>query len=275
MVVEITILVVCGLIGGIQAGLLGVGGGLIYILILEVFLNQLGIPSAEIHQFVIANSILAVFFGTLSSSVKLYRNGEFYLNQVLLVSIGSISASLFVLHFYVNTEAYNKLYFDYLILALLGYMLFRVFKKVLSVTKSISLEEASKNKFVLGGVAGGVIASLSGLGGGVIMVPVFNTMIGVDMKTARSISLGVITITAFFMSLNNVFESAQYQLTDITQLGYILPSITLPMVAGVLVGGPLGVSLSKKMSDKTVSIIYAVFLLLFIIKKIVDLAGWL
>ena len=72
MVLEIAILVVCGLIGGIQAGLLGVGGGLIYILILEIFLDQLGIPTTEIHQFVIANSILAVFFGTLSSSIKLY-----------------------------------------------------------------------------------------------------------------------------------------------------------------------------------------------------------
>ena len=102
-------------------------------------------------------------------------------------------------------------------------MLFRVFKKVIAVTKSITLEEASKNKFLLGGIAGGTIASLSGLGGGVIMVPVFNTIIGVDMKTARSISLGVITITAFFMSLNNVVESDQYQLEEIAQFGYILP----------------------------------------------------
>ena len=272
---EIAILVVCGLIGGVQAGLLGVGGGLIYILILEIFLEQLGIPAAEIHQFVIANSILAVFFGTLSSSIKLYRNGEFYIRKVILVSLGSITASLLVLHFFVNTSVYNKLYFDYLILILLGYMLFRVFKKVMAVTKSISLEDASKNKLLLGGVAGGAIASLSGLGGGVIMVPIFNTMIGVDMKTARSVSLGVITITAFFMSINNVFEAEQYQVMAITQWGYILPTITLPMVGGVLVGGPLGVGLAKKMSDKTVSIIYAVFLLLFIIKKSLDLIGWL
>lgn len=274
MVVDIAILVVCGLVGGVQAGLLGVGGGLIYILILEVFLGRLGIPTVELHQFVIANSILAVFFGTLSSSIKLYRNGEFYIRQVMLVAVGSISASLLVLHFFVNTATYNKLYFDYLILLLLVYMLFRVFKKVISVTKSIDLAEASKNKFLLGGVAGGAIASLSGLGGGVVMVPIFHTMIGLNMKTARSVSLGVITITAFFMSLNNVFEPQQYQL-EIAQFGYILPTITLPMVAGVLVGGPLGVVLSKKMSDKTISIIYAVFLLLFIIKKSLDLAEWL
>lgn len=273
--IETTVLVVCGLIGGVQAGLLGVGGGLIYILILEIFLDQLGIPSAEIHQFVIANSILAIFFGTLSSSIKLYRIKEFYIQHVVLASLGSIIVSLLLLHFFVNTSAYNKLHFDYLVLVLLIYMLFRVFKKAMSIAKSISLEHAPRNKFLFGGVAGGVIASLSGLGGGVIMVPVFNTMVGVDMKTARSISLGVITITAFFMSLNNLFESTQYQLTGVSQFGYILPSVTLPIVAGVLVGGPMGVSLAKKMSDKTVSIIYAVFLLFFIIKKTVDLAGWL
>lgn len=275
MLIDVLVLIACGVLGGVLAGLIGIGGGLVYILALDIFLAKIGVPTDEIHQFTIANSILAVFFASASSVFKLYKSGDFYPKQIFLVAIGSIISSVLVLRFFVNTTYYSKTTFGYVVLLILGYMLFRVFKKTTSDEKDLELEKAPKNMFVLGGIGGGVIASLSGMGGGVVMIPVFHTMIGIDIKTARSISLGVIAVTSFFMSINNLLEKGEAQIANQFQWGYIIPIITIPLVAGVLVGGPLGVGLSKKLSGKVISSIYAVFLFLFISKKILELVEWL
>ena len=67
----------------------------------------------------------------------------------------------------------------------------------------------------------------------------------------------------------SIFCSTSESLSYVVHL--IIPSVTLPLILGVFIGGPMGVSLSKKMSDKTVSVIYGVFLLLFIGKKAIEL----
>lgn len=274
MITTTITLVFTGIFGGILAGLTGIGGGIIYILALQFFLEKIGIPSSEIVQFTIANSILAVFFATLSANIKLFKLKEIYTKQILIVSSASILSSLLMLRYFVNTSLYSKSTFDIIITLLLIYLLFKVIKKAVSISQNTELINASNHHFLLGGIGGGIIASLSGLGGGVIMVPVFNTLIGLNSKTSRSISLGVITLTTMVMSINNLSQSPTSLLSSTTHYGYIIPSITLPVVTGVLLGGYIGVSLSKKLSGKSISTIYSVFLALFIIKKIIEFTLW-
>jgi uncharacterized membrane protein YfcA len=45
------LLFLAGLAGGMISGLLGVGGGLIYILILPIAFSYIGIPNQEIAQY--------------------------------------------------------------------------------------------------------------------------------------------------------------------------------------------------------------------------------
>jgi uncharacterized membrane protein YfcA len=53
------------------------------------------------------------------------------------------------------------------------------------------------------GALGGVIAALCGVGGGVVMVPLFVSFLGMDQKQAVGTSLAAIVFTALLASLKN------------------------------------------------------------------------
>lgn len=274
MFVDSLILLLVGIAGGTLAGILGIGGGIIYILALEAYLPQLGIPLQELHQFVIANSLLAVFFASFSSCIELIRQHSFHYSTVITVALGATVASLFSTHFFVNTVLYSKTHFNYIVLCILGYMLFRVIRKITTHETDIPLYQVSKPWLMAAGIAGGVTAALSGLGGGVVMMPIFNTFLKINIKTCRSISLGVIMLTAGFTSILNLTTPPPTLLQHVYQVGYIFPFVILPIIAGVLIGGRLGVIVSKNLSSTTISIIYGIFLFAYILFKVTELVQW-
>jgi uncharacterized membrane protein YfcA len=53
------------------------------------------------------------------------------------------------------------------------------------------------------GALSGVIAALCGVGGGVVMVPLFTGFLGLPQKQAVATSLAAIVLTALFASLKN------------------------------------------------------------------------
>ena len=69
-------------------------------------------------------------------------------------------------------------------IVLLVYMLVKIFFEQKKQEETKELEEIKKPFFLLAGVGGGVIASLSGLGGGVLMMPIFTSFLKIDIKKA-------------------------------------------------------------------------------------------
>lgn len=53
------------------------------------------------------------------------------------------------------------------------------------------------------GVLSGVVAALCGVGGGVVMVPAFVTLLGLEQKTAVATSLAIIIPTALMATTQN------------------------------------------------------------------------
>ena len=56
---------------------------------------------------------------------------------------------------------------------------------------------------VLIGALGGAVAALCGVGGGIVMVPLFTAFLGLPQKQAVATSLAAIVLTALFASLKN------------------------------------------------------------------------
>ena len=56
---------------------------------------------------------------------------------------------------------------------------------------------------ILIGLAAGLLGALCGVGGGIVMVPAFVAMLGLDHKQAVATSLAVIIVTAISATLNN------------------------------------------------------------------------
>ncbi len=263
-------LAIAGIAGGFFGGLLGIGGGIIYILILPVALRHVGVPDEELIKYVIANSIFATFFSALSSNIAEIKSKRFYKNEVMVVSLlGSIS-SLFILNFVVYKPWYSVKAFNIVVVVLMVFILITLVYNANPNNKFVREVPFSKRKLGLAGVSGGVVAALSGLGGGTVIVPILNSALNMNIKKAKSISQGFILVTSLFITLFNLLETPNLSF-DYFNIGYVVFPVTAPLILGVMLTSPFGVNMSRNLPAYVISYIFAGFILLVMISKLFEI----
>ncbi len=100
------------------------------------------------------------------------------------------------------------------------------------------------------GALSGVIAALCGVGGGIVMVPLFVSFLGLDQKHAVATSLAAIVLTALLAS----FKNSSNQLVSW--------NIALPAgIAGAVVAWFAADAL-KHLSNRSLTTVFAVLLIL-------------
>jgi uncharacterized membrane protein YfcA len=248
------ILIVVGLLAGVLAGFLGIGGGTVMVPVM-VALGLTGVQA-------VGTSALAIVVISLAGSVQNWRMGYLNLNNVLLLGLPAVVTS------FLGTALAN--YFpEYVLLAAFGlFLLFNIYligikKQVVSRAKQQqdganamapnADEDLPMNPLLARGIIGGTagfLAGLFGVGGGVVMVPLQILLLKEDIKTAIQTSLGAIVITGLsacvWHSLNN----------------------NVQFVTGLIlgIGGLVGVQVSTrflpKLPDKLVSFMFRLLLAL-------------
>ncbi|MFT7150664.1 MAG: putative membrane protein YfcA [Nonlabens sp.] len=267
---DFLLLFIMGLVGGLLAGLIGIGGGVMYILVLPYLLIGMGFPEQEIVQYTIANSIFGTMFAALSGTTALVRKGDFFWKEVLIIGVWGTVSSLLVLHFIVNTSFYNKTQFNYVVIVIMAFIAIRTLIQV--KRESAGEHEVKPKSLGLGlvGVAAGSVSALSGLGGGTVIIPILNSGIKMSMQKAKGISLGVIFITAFSLTVFNLFENPKTDFVN-QSTGYIVWPLALMISFGVIIGSPLGVIIGRRLSNRTISYIFVLFVLVVIADKVIQL----
>lgn len=264
-IVEITVLVLLGGLGGLLAGLLGIGGGIIYVLIFDYYLHKIGVPKELIVPSIIANSMFAILFAGVSGSYKQWKNKNFFPNEMLITGLAaSISSIAFAIIINMG-HWYTKEKFTIVFIILLISIAVRLFTQ----RKKIESENHSKPSIYALSITGfisGTIAAFSGIGGGVIIVPILTDIIKMPIKKATSISLGVISIMALFTSLYNGISSA----SNSSGSSLLIFSLAIPVAIGSLIASPIGVSISHKLKPAQIRIILIIFLLAVITKMLLN-----
>lgn len=99
------------------------------------------------------------------------------------------------------------------------------------------------------GLLAGTLGGLLGVGGGIVMVPAFTRLLGLSVKQAIGTSMGVILFTAISASWRH------------WQLGNVqLPVVGLVAALSV-VGAWFGASLTARVPERTLRVVFAVFLI--------------
>jgi uncharacterized membrane protein YfcA len=252
-----------GAAGGFLAGLLGVGGGIIFIPVFQYIFTQKGIDGEELVRFTLANSFLSILFSGITSSRKHYKKGNFHIRPILSIALPAIITSSLLSFLITDIDFYTDRIFRIVFLIMLGYTLIKQFRNSASSTGTPTMW-----RYLTIGLITGATSAISGLGGGVVMIPLLLHWAGYDMKKASAVSIGVISILVIPMLVVYGLQSPQDLGKLEWTLGYLSMSITPFVVLGVFIGAPLGIKTAQKAKNSTLKAIFGALIALLMVKYI-------
>ena len=265
----IVILIVLSAIGGFLSGLLGIGGGVIFVPILTFVFEKMGVSNIDFTSSVLANSFTIILFASAAATVKHILAKNIKLKYLLITGVSGVVTSLLVAYFVLNSDLYSKKFFLLLFFGILILVLIRLlfFKKA---GNEKEIENIKGYKFLIVGAFTGIISGLTGVGGGVIMVPAFSSVLKVPLKIAIGLSTGAIFIFALTNFLQYGFMQPEQVLSKY-QLGFIRFDIIIYPILAVLFFAPLGVFGAQKLKSKSLKWIFILLLVVIIIKTILTI----
>lgn len=246
---ELLTLLLIGLVAGMLAGLLGIGGGIIFTPVLYFLFERAGVENPVL--WTIASGLFCTFIAATGSTIRQYIQHNFYLKEGLSVGfLGIIGITLG--KWVVTSPYYDRPQFAIFFSAMLIYVAYMMFNRGNDKTREMDREYRDiglKAALVAGG-AGGFVASLAGVGGGGVMVPVMNLFFKQPFRKAVSVSQLAMVIMVF----SGWFQLGwiDHSLSGITEYnwGYVDFGAALPLSIGGLIGGFLGAQLNRRINRK-------------------------
>lgn len=233
------ILASSGLISGLLAGLLGIGGGTV----LVPLLVSLGYPPVQ----AVATSSLAILVTSISGSIQNWRMGYFSWKRVGLLGFPAAVTSQIGVYVASHILPYILL-LAFGILLLINIYLVNLRQQLIAKQNSIETQFNPLLARLITGGAAGILAGLFGVGGGAIMVPLQMLLLKEEIKVAIQTSLGVIVITAVSATIGHAVA------------GNVLFITGLILGCGGLLGAQISTRILPKLPDRIVSLIFRLFL---------------
>jgi uncharacterized protein len=266
------ILPAIGAVGGFLAGMLGVGGGIIFVPVLTYYFKQLGMPGDELVKHTLANSILLVFISGVSGILKQRKLGSWNWKKSLSIGIPGALAALIWSYFIEQGNWYKKENFQFVFLA---FLIISIVNMVLGKKDHPTKSTTTPNKMDYAidtgvSILAGSVVSLSGLGGGVIMVPLFRMLLKMPMKAATALSLSIIPLLSLAPLVNYLISKPLYTV-QIAHSGYIVWPVVLPIALGVAIFAGVGHKFSKRIPVLYLRIIFAALATIILIKTLYDI----
>jgi len=265
--IENLLLAGAGLIGGCIAGLTGIGTGFMMLAVIPLVLSQFGVPDQYVVSVTIANSIFATMVSSFANMATTLKQKSFYIKETIWTALGAVTTSFIVFELIAKSDFYSRTFFNAVVVFFMFVIIIQTFRKL--KLSNLQNEKVTKPRLLVTGAAAGFAAALTGLGGGTLIIPLLNLWQKVDILKAKSISFGTIFAIAFWLSVNNLFLEPVYPIPN--SQGLIVFTMILPISIGVLIGSPLGVLISHKISTRTVTILFLVIISLVAIQKIIEL----
>ena len=285
MTSEFLWLLLLGSFGGLLAGLLGVGGGMLFIPVITSYLHQYDISSTEMVKFTLANSIALVFMSGVSGTFRQIKMGTWQWKQSLTIGIPGAISNYFMTQAIQDGNWYQKEVFQGVFLGFLG---LSILNMIFGKSKSSRQKDNNGNPQIeeqstpyqfnlmqdwpsmLVGIFAGTIVALSGLGGGIIMVPLFLIILKKSMHSATALSLSIVPILSISALIKYTSITATHQVSSY-QTGYLLWIMLIPMLLGVIFFSSLGQKLATKVPVVWLRVIFALLSAFILVKTLLEL----
>lgn len=184
-------IVLVGVLGGLLAGVFGVGGGIVMV---PLFVFLLGLD----QRTAVTTSLLAIIPISILGALGYATGGAVAWHAGIIIGVGSIIGGQ------VGVRLLPVIPVPVLQLLFSAMLLYSAYKLIQPDAVEASQTSGPWWLLVLVGVAAGILAGLLGIGGGIIIIPGLVLLAGVDLTTARGTSLLVVLITAATASFTTV-----------------------------------------------------------------------
>lgn len=254
---HIYIYILIGFLGGITAGMLGLGGGIIFVPGLMIIHKYYGLFSGYELQVAVYTSLISIIFAGSTSSILHYKNRLIDMSVVKKYSIYVILGSFFGIYIleHVSSELLELVYS--VILIILALLLISDAK---IIRNNINYLNKAGNLYFF---ANGSISSLMGIGGGTLSVPYLSFLIA-DIKrsiaSASAIGLIIAISSLFYMFVLNPSIYSE-------KINHIALFILIP--SGIL-GSYTGVYLLRILNPGKVKNIFSTLLLVVAVYLLFD-----
>ena len=264
MLTIIAITLLLGALVGFLAGLLGIGSGLVIVPVLVMLLPAFDIvPVGQAILVAIATSLASIIITATSSVLAHHRWGNVPWSVAGAIVTGAAIGAWSVGYLAHNISgAVLQMIFGVAVLLLALRMLGS--RSAVGIRSLPGPWVITAISAVLGG-----IASLLGIGGGALFVPMLNYF-SVDMRRAIGCAAASGIAIAVFGTLGYVIAGWQhYQLSD-GFIGYIYLPALLGIVTTSVFTAPLGAKLAQQLPVLTIKRVFGIFLLLVAAKMILS-----
>lgn len=235
-----------GLAAGFLSGLFGVGGGLV---IVPALMSVLGMSQRRAAATSLAAIVLTAAVGTGSYALR----GEVSLVAAVLLVLGSLVGAQ------IGTWLLRRLPARVLPWIFVAFALFVIVSQQLQVPvrdAGLVLDPLRGAGLVVVGLVAGVLSGLVGVGGGSVIVPGLELIVGVGDLLARGTSLLVMIPTAIMGTWSN----ARHGVVDL-RAGLIVG-------VGAAVAAPLGTVTAAAISPATGNLLFSLFLVCVVLNTL-------
>ena len=250
------ILAMCGagIAGGLAAGLLGVGGGIVIVPVLYMVLTAIGVHPDIGIKVAVATSLATIMITSLSSARSHAKRGavdyQLLKSWAVPIVIGVIGGT--VLAAYVKGWVMTAVFAVVALLVALN-MLFR------GKGAKIMDEFPNQGTKLGSGVVVGLISSIMGIGGGTLSVPIL-TAFGFEIRRA----VGTAAAIGFLIAIPGTigYAIAGWSVPDLPygSIGYVNLVAFIALVPLTALFAPVGARIAHTIPQNMLRYAFAIFL---------------
>ena len=255
----LVLLLVAGAVGGFIAGLVGVGGGIIFGPVLFYTYHAAGIEDPVLTPLTLGTSLLCTFAASASGTVSQRQAGA--VDEKTALVVGGLAAIAVVLtgRLVATQPWYDKEAFQ----VVLGTVLIAVVARMLAKrggpdTLSAAGARRRPGPLAATGAAAGALSALAGVGGGVVLVPALNGLVRLPLKVAAGTSTAAITIITA-VGVATYVTLGWGEPVPNGALGYVDWRGALALAAPAVVTARLGVTTAHRVDVRYVRYSFAAF----------------
>ncbi|MBO6579194.1 MAG: sulfite exporter TauE/SafE family protein [Thalassospira sp.] len=254
-----------GVLGGIMAGLLGVGGGIVIVPVLYHFLTTMGVDESLRMQVAVATSLTTIIATAISSTRSHYKKGS--VDTALLKHWGPAIIVGVILGTAIGGLADGRvltIVFAVVALIVAGNMI------LVKDRETNETKNPPKSIWAVLGVIAGSLSAMMGIGGGTICVPVLN-FLGYDIRRAVGTSAAIGLIIALPGTIGYAMSGIGVDGRPPFSIGYVNVLAAALLIPMTVLCAPIGARIAHTIPRRALRMCFGLFLAITSARMFYDL----